>query len=188
MKVVGISGSPRRSGNSEILLDRALEGAGEAGADAEKIVLNELEIRSCQECGGCDKTGACVIRDGMDDLYKAFDKADAVIISSPIFFASLSAQTKMMIDRFQCAWTAKYILKNALHKKKRKGLFISVAGSHRNDYFENAGSIIKAFFLTLDIEYVGELFCGGIEKMRDMGNEEKVLNKAYALGGELVKV
>jgi multimeric flavodoxin WrbA len=185
MKVIGISGSPRRSGNSEILLDRALEGAVSAGSDAEKIVLNELEIRACQECGGCDKSGMCVIRDGMSYLYTALDKADGVIISSPIFFASLSAQTKMMIDRFQCAWMAKYILKHALCKKRRKGLFISVAGSHRNDHFENAKSVIKAFFATLDIEYCGELFCGGIEKMRDIDNEEKILNKAYSMGREL---
>lgn len=187
MKIVGISGSPRRSGNSEILLDRALEGAASAGADAEKIVLNELEIRSCQECGGCDKNGVCVIPDDMSHLYKTLDKADAVIVASPIFFASLSAQTKMMIDRFQCEWMAKYMLKKAMRKKRRKGLFICVSGSHRNDYFENAGSIIKAFFATLDIEYCGELFCGGMEKARDIDNEEKVLNKAYSLGRELVK-
>ncbi|MBU0895614.1 MAG: flavodoxin family protein [Candidatus Omnitrophica bacterium] len=188
MKVVGISGSPRRSGNSEILLDRALEGAMSTGADVEKIVLNELDIRSCQECGGCDKAGVCVIADGMGHLYKTLDKADAIIVSSPVFFASLSAQTKMMIDRFQCEWMAKYMLKKAMRKKRRKGLFICVAGSHRNDHFDNARSVIKAFFATLDIEYCSELFCGGIEKMRDVDNEEKALNKAYALGMKLVKL
>lgn len=188
MKVVGVSASPRRSGNSEILLDRALEGAVSAGADVEKIVLNELGFKACQECGGCDKSGVCVIRDGMDHIYKKLDRADAVIISSPIFFASLSAQAKMMIDRFQCAWVAKYILKNPMRAKKRKGILISVAGSYRKDYFENARSIIKALFATLDIEYAGELFCGGTEKMTDIYQDEKVLNKAYALGEGLVKI
>jgi multimeric flavodoxin WrbA len=188
MKVVGISASPRRSGNSEVLLDRALEGAMSAGADVEKIVLNELDFKACQECGGCYKSGVCVIRDGMSYLYEKLDKADAVIISSPIFFASLSAQAKMMIDRFQCVWTAKYILKNRMQVKKRKGIFISVAGSYRKDYFENAGSIVKAFFATLDIEYTGELFHGGAEKMADVDRDEKVLNKAYILGRGLVKI
>ncbi len=187
MKVVGISGSPRRSGNSEILLDRALEGAKLAGAEVKKIILNELSFKPCQECGGCSKTGVCVIRDGMEDIYKLLKGADAFIISTPIFFASVSAQTKMMIDRFQCEWMAKYMLKKAMRKKRRKGLFICVAGSHRNDHFDNARSVIKAFFATLDIEYCGELFCGGIEKMRDIDNEEKTLNKAYALGRGLIK-
>lgn len=188
MKVVGISASPRRSGNSEILLDRALEGATASGAEVEKVVLNELDFKACQECGGCYKSGVCVIRDGMSYLYKELDKADAVIVSSPIFFASLSAQAKMMIDRFQCAWVAKYILKNSARTKSRKGAFISVAGSYRKDHFENARSIVKAFFATLDIEYSGELFCGGIEKMKDVDQDEKILNKAYTLGRDLVKI
>ncbi|MFH1190043.1 MAG: flavodoxin family protein [Candidatus Omnitrophota bacterium] len=187
MKVVGISGSPRRSGNSEMLLDRALEGAMLAGADVEKVVLNELDIKPCQECGGCDNTGDCVINDDMQCLYKTLKRADAVIVSSPIFFGSLSAQTKMMIDRFQCSWVAKYVLKRPSRGNRRKGLFISVAGSHRSGHFENARSIIKTFFATLDIEYSNELLCGGIEKMIDIDNEDKVLNKACALGIKLVK-
>lgn len=188
MKLVGISASPRRSGNSEILLDRALEGAASAGADVEKVVLNELDFKACRECGGCYKSGVCVILDGMGPLYEELDKADAVIVSSPIFFASVSAQAKMMIDRFQCAWVAKYILKNRMRTKIRKGAFISVAGSYRRDHFESARSIIKAFFATLDIEYAGELFCGGIEKMKEIAQDEKVLNKAYILGRDLVKI
>lgn len=188
MKVVGISTSPRRSGNSEALLDRALEGAASAGADVEKIVLNELDFKACQECGGCLRSGVCVIRDGMSHIYKELDSADVVIISSPIFFASLSAQAKMMIDRFQCAWAAKYILNNPARTKKRRGVFISVAGSYRKDHFENARSIIKAFFATLDIEYAGELFYGPAEKMTDVEQDEKVLNRAYALGEGLVKI
>lgn len=188
MKVVGISSSPRRSGNSEILLDRALEGAVSAGADVEKIVLNELNFKPCQECGGCDKTGVCVIRDDMESVYKKLNEADAVVISSPIFFVSLSAQAKMMIDRFQCAWVAKYVLQNAPRPEKRKGMFIGVGGSYRKDYFENARGIIRAFFATLDVEYAGELFCGGIAKKADIDQNENALNRAFALGKELVKV
>lgn len=186
MRAVGISASPRRSGNSEILLDRALEGAMAAGADVEKIILNELDFRPCQECGGCDKSGICVIRDGMELVYKKLDAADAVIVASPIFFASLSAQAKMMIDRFQCAWVAKYILKNVQRREKRKGIFISVGGSYRKDYPENARGIIKAFFATLDIGYAGELFCGGIEKKAGINQDEKTLSKAFALGKVIV--
>lgn len=186
MKVVGISASPRRSGNSEILLDRALGGAVFAGAVAEKIVLNELDFRPCQECGGCDKNGVCIIHDGMSRVYQKLDRADAIIISSPVFFASLSAQAKMMIDRFQCAWIAKYILKARPRAKKRKGIFICVAGSYRKDHFENARSIIKAFFATLDTKYSGELFCGGVEKAGGIDEDKKALSKAYTLGKDLV--
>ncbi len=186
MKVVGISASPRRSGNSEIMLNRALEGSASSGALVEKIVLNELDLKPCQECGGCDKTGRCVIRDDMDQIYDKLDKADACIIASPIFFASVSAQAKMMIDRFQCFWVSKYILKDKPPAKKRRGAFLSVAGSYRKEHFDNAKGVIKAFFATLDIEYAGELFCGGIDKTADIDRDTETLNKAYKLGKELV--
>jgi multimeric flavodoxin WrbA len=185
MKIVGISASPRRSGNSELLLDKALAGAMSKGADIEKIVLNELDFKACQECGGCEKTGSCIISDGMAHVYSQMDKADGVILASPIFFVSLSAQAKMMIDRFQSAWMAKYILKNPIRRKKRKGIFLSVAGSRKEEHFENARSIVRAFFATLDIEYSGELCCGGMEKASDIENDEKALNRAYSLGRDL---
>ncbi len=186
MKVIGICSSPRRDGNSDKLLDRALEGAAAAGAAVDKIVLNDINFRPCQECGGCDKNGVCAIRDGMDDVYNKLYEADAVIFSSPIFFSSLSAQAKMMIDRFQCAWIAKYVLNRPLCAKKRKGIFLSVAGSYRKDQFENAKQIVKALFATLDVEYAGDILCGGIEKVYDIDKEGDVLNRAFAMGRGLV--
>ncbi len=187
MKVLGISSSPRRLGNSEILLDRALEGARSAGAVVEKIVLNEINFRPCQECGGCDKGGVCIIHDGMDAIYRKIADTDALILSSPIFFVSLSAQAKMMIDRFQCAWTAKYVLNTVKSPRKRRGIFLSVAGSYRKDHFENARQIIRAFFATLDVEYAGEIFCGGMVKALDIGKDEDAMNKAYAMGKGLIE-
>lgn len=186
MRVLGISSSPRRSGNSEILLDRALAGAASAGADAGKIVLNELDIKACQECGGCDSTGVCVIRDDMGLVYREIEKADAVIVASPVFFESVSAQAKLMTDRFQCAWIAKYVLKRTSLKRVRKGIFISVAGSARKKHFKNSVSVIRALFATLDIEYSGELFCGKLERSEDVLKKESILNKAYSLGAGLV--
>lgn len=186
MKVLGISSSPRRSGNSEILLDRALDGAASAGADIGKIVLNELDIKACQECGGCDGTGLCVVRDGMDIVYGEIEKADAVIIASPVFFESVSAQAKLMIDRFQCAWVSKYVLKRTSPKRARKGIFISVAGSGRKSHFLNSGVIIRALFATLDIEYSGDLFCGELEGAKDILQKEAILKDAYFLGVNLV--
>lgn len=186
MRVMAISGSPRRSGNSEILLNRAIEGAFSAGAEAEKIFLDELRFKPCQECGGCDKTGVCVIRDDMDAVYAKLDIADAFIFASPIFFTSVSAQAKMMIDRLQCRWVAKYILNKKRPENKRRGIFLSVAGSFRREHFDNAKSTVKAMFATLDVEYAGELFRGGIEKMNDIVRDDGALREAYALGKGLV--
>src|SRR3989338_7459461 len=186
MKVLGLSGSPRKGGNTDTLLDKALEGTEAAGAAAEKIVLNDLNFCPCQECGGCARTGICVVKDDMQAVYEKLQDADAVIIASPIFFGSVSAQVKMMIDRFQCLWIAKYILKNSVMSKKgRRGIFLAVAASHRKEFFENAKKIIRIFFKTLDIEYAGELFSAGVDKKNAI--KETSLKEAYDLGAGLVK-
>jgi multimeric flavodoxin WrbA len=188
MKVAGISGSPRRGGNSEALLDRALEGAVVAGASIEKIVLNELDFKPCQECGGCDATGACVLGDDMEPLYRTIESADALIVVTPVFFGSVSAQLKMMIDRFQCRWMAKYVInKTGSAGRRRRGLFLCVSGSHRKDFFENAKAIVRNLFACLDIDYHGEQFCVGIEKKDDIKNDAASLKKAFELGRALVK-
>lgn len=184
MHVLGISASPRRHGNSELVLDKALEGAGASGSTVEKIVLNELSFKGCQECGGCDKTGVCVIDDDMKLVYEKINSADAVIIASPIFFGSVSAQLKAMIDRFQCRWVAKYVLKKKDVADKR-GIFLCVGASDRLDFFENARSIIRHLFATLNTEYTGDLFIAGMDNRSDVSDNKEALNKAFKLGASL---
>lgn len=186
MKVIGISGSPRKDSNSEELLNRALEGAVSAGAAVEKIILNEMDFRPCQECGGCDKTGLCVIHDDMEGLYGRIEGADGIAVSTPVFFASVSAQLKMMIDRFQCRWVAKYMLgRNGPAIKKRKCILLISSGSYKKEFFENSRAVVKAFFATLGAEYSGELFCGGVEKKGDINKYKEYLDKAFEMGKAL---
>ena len=185
MKVLGILGSPRKDGNTEILLDRALAGAKAGGAETEKVVLNELKFRPCQECGGCDATGECVIRDDMQGLYRKIEEADVLIVASPIFFGSLSAQTKAMIDRHQCRWVRKYVLKQPA-AGERSGLFLAAGATDREDFFANARSIVKNFFATVGVSYRGGLFCPRIDKKGEINNHPELLEKAFILGEELV--
>jgi len=187
MKVVGISGSPRTGGNSDILLDCVLEGAMCAGARVEKVALNGLEFSPCLECGGCEKSGVCVLRDDLEPVYGTIGSADALVVASPIFFGGVSAQLKMMIDRFQCRWIAKYILgAGRPAQKKRKGVFLSVAGARKKQAFTNAGDVVRAFFATVDTEYSGELLCGAVEKKGDVVRDKRSLRKAFELGRSLV--
>ena len=182
MRVLGINGSPRIGGNTDILLDKVLEGARIKGARTEKVVLNNLKFSPCQECENLRDDGSCTIEDDMQSLYKKIEEADRIILASPIFFGSLSAQTKMMIDRFQCAWRAKYILKKDIFKRKRKGGFICVEGSTRKDFFDNAKSIVRNLFATIGVGYEEELFCSGVDEKGDILEYPEVLKKAFALG------
>ena len=185
MNVLGILGSPRRGGNAERLLDKALEGASVSGASVEKISLNELSIRPCQECGGCDDTGECVIADDMTVIYDSIDKADVVILASPVFFGELTAQTKAMIDRFQCRWVKKYRLKNTSSAGK-KGAFLCVSAWHKEEFFENAKKIAKIFFVVLDIAYAGDVWCQGVSGKGDIEKHPDSLEAAFKLGKDLV--
>jgi len=182
MKVLGINGSPRIGGNTDILLDKALEGAKSKGARTEKIILNDLDFSPCQECENIRDDVPCIIEDDMQLLYKKVIDADGIILASPIFFGSLSAQTKMMIDRFQCLWWAKYILKKEIFKKKKIGAFISVEASKREDFFGNAKSIVKNLFATINASYREELFCSGVDERGSILKYPDFLRRAFELG------
>jgi len=118
----------------------------------------------------------------MQAVYEKIKKADAVIFASPVFFGSLSAQSKMMIDRFQCAWRAKYILKKDTGYRKIPGAFISLEGSRRRDFFENAKAIARNFFATINVVYKYELFCPAIDAKGSVLKHPGCLKKAFELG------
>ena len=94
MKVAALHGSPRADGNIDILLKETLKAIEEAGHEVKLFKLNNLSIKPCQDCGGCDETGVCIINDEMDEIYDAIRSVDRIILASPIFFFCLSAQAK----------------------------------------------------------------------------------------------
>ena len=187
MKILAINGSPRIGGNTDTLLDKVLEGAKSKGAEVEKIILNELKFSPCQECENIKDNGSCIVQDDMQDVYEKIKNVDVLILASPVFFGSLSAQSKMMIDRFQCAWRAKYRLKKDAGYKKIAGVFISVEGSDRKDFFENAKSIVKNMFATINVDYKEELFCPGVDGKVGILKHPDCLKKAFDLGERLTK-
>ena len=153
IKVLGILGSPRRGGNTEILLDEALAGARSQRAETEKLAVSELKIAPCQNCDDCALTGECTIHDDMDGIYSKLRAIDRLVLASPVFFLSVTAQTKAMIDRCQSLWVTKYVLKQPVAGKRRKGLFISTAHSDNPRQFQGASIVVRAFFTTLEIDY-----------------------------------
>ncbi len=111
MRVLGIAGSPRRGGNTDLLLEEVLKGAAGKGAEVKTITLARLKIAPCQHCDACLETGRCRIQDDMQGVYDELEWADRIVLAAPIHFMGLSAQMKAMIDRCQCLWARKYVLK-----------------------------------------------------------------------------
>ena len=186
MLVLGINGSPRIKGNTDIILEKALEGAKKAGVQTEKIILNKLNMHPCQECEVVKDDGTCKVEDDFQALYRKIMASDGVILATPIFFGSLSAQVKTMIDRFQCAWRYKYVLKKPPLKKIVPGIFICVEASKRSDFQENAKSIARNFFATAEIKYKGELLCQGIEGKGDILKHPDMLERAFRIGERIL--
>jgi len=102
MKVLGIVGSPRKDGNTEIMVAEALAAAREAGAETDIFLVHDKQIAGCDGCHSCFKTGKCKIRDDMQSLYIMMEAADAIIFGTPVYFHAYTAQAKAVIDRTFC--------------------------------------------------------------------------------------
>jgi multimeric flavodoxin WrbA len=178
-------GSPRIKGNTDLLLYEALNGARSQQAEVEKIVVDKLKIAPCREYYSCLRDGNCVIRDDMDEVYPKLLSADAIIVASPIFFYSVSAQLKALIDRCQALWARKYVLKN-LNFPPRKGAFIAVGATKGQRLFEGPVLTIKYFFKAINADYTDELLIRGVDKRGEIKEHPDVLAKAFEMGKNLV--
>jgi multimeric flavodoxin WrbA len=187
LKVLGIMGSPRIKGNTDLLLDEALKGAQSQGAEVDKIIPDRLQIAPCREYYGCLKDGKCVIRDEMDDIYPKILAADAVIVATPIFFYTVSAQLMPLISRCQALWAKKYILKN-LDIPVKKGALIAVGATKGAKLFDGPKLTINYFFKAINAEYTDELLIRGVDKKGEIKDHPDYLAAAYELGKKLAAV
>lgn len=127
-RILCIAGSPRRNGNSDRLLDRVAQGVEQEGGDPVRLVASMAGIETCRGCNSCSRTGECVIRDGMDDVYRALDGAHAIAVVSPVYFASVPGVLKLLYDRCQPYWARRFVLGEPAAVRKRPGAVIVVGG------------------------------------------------------------
>lgn len=177
--VIGLNGTPRTGGNSEVLLDKALEGAAQIGAVVVRLDVARMKIGGCTACGSCSEdAGVCVQNDDMDRIYRLLDEADGIIVSSPLYFSGLSSQLKAVIDRCQCIWVA------GQYRKGRPGAFICVGGDE-NANFRNAVSEARSFMKGIGFEGRAELLVPGMDNRGAVTGVPELLRKAQALGRDL---
>jgi len=98
-KILVILGSAKRNGNTELLVDAFIKGAAESGHEVTKIMLGEKQIAGCTGCNACKKTGFCIIKDDMTDLYPRFNECDSIILASPLYYWTISSRLKAFIER-----------------------------------------------------------------------------------------
>ncbi|MBI4832951.1 MAG: flavodoxin family protein [Candidatus Lindowbacteria bacterium] len=187
-KVLAIASSPRKKGNSELLLDSCLEGIAEERMSIEKIRVCELKISPCLNCGGCEATGVCVINDDMQMLHQKFSEAEILIVSSPVFFMGLPAQLKAVVDRCQAIWVRKYVLKQRMPNiENRRAFFIQVGGMKRENVFHGGLLTITAFFATLDYRFSGKLLLNQIDAKGVVMSHLPALAQARQMGLDIAR-
>ena len=188
MKIVAFNGSPRVEGNIEILLKETLKAISHEGHDIKLFKLNFMNIKPCQDCGGCDKTGKCIINDDMNEIYPTIREADRIILASPIFFFGLSAQTKIMIDRCQSFWCEKYLLHKPIPEGQygRKGLLLLVGGMKKEIGIQCSDAAAKAFFRTISVPVHNTLSFLGVDAKGAILEHPTALKEAYEGGEKLV--
>ena len=184
-KIIAIYGSPRRKGNTATLMQKAIEGARDSGADVEEIVLRDLKISPCLEIYGCLKAGECAIKDDFQMVRDKILNSRGLILASPVFFYTVSSHTKMLMDRFQSLWVKKYWVDKAPKGQQvnsRKGLFISVGATRGKKLFDGMLLSIKYFFDVLDMELWKTLLYRQLDFQDDVLKHPEYLEEAYQAG------
>ena len=185
MKILIFNGSPRKRGNTEVLLKKIAAAAQENGHLVEIIRLAGRKISPCRACGGCEKKGVCVLEDDMVPIYDKLNRATRIIIGSPIYFYGVSAQAKIFIDRTQAMWCRKYLLTPKEERKNdpgRKGFFVGVAATRGKNIFSGALLTVKYCFDALGISYGGELLVRGVDKRGEVAGDMKEMARAREFG------
>jgi multimeric flavodoxin WrbA len=175
VRVVGIIGSPRRGGNTEVLVDEVLAGAAEAGALIEQVRLNELEILPCQGCDGCAGTGECIHPDDMPALLERMARCQVWVLGTPVYWWGPTAQFKAFLDRW-------YGAGRAMFRGRRVILAIPLGGS-AHDARHAVGMLTDAVNY-LGMRITATILAPGTNDPGDVRAQPRVLAEARRAGRE----
>ena len=177
MKILAFIGSPRKGGNTDILVDELLKSAQIAGHESEKIYLYDQEISPCIDCRKCKKDDyVCVVDDDMQAIYPKIDDADLLVYGTPNYWFGPSANMKLLMDRMRPYGTTKKL-------KGKKAVVISPAG----DGPSASGPLVEMFRRSID--YLGMTYKGAVlgtaYDRGEIKNDKAAMKEAYDLGSSL---
>jgi len=181
-------GSPRKGMNTDALVESALAGARSVGARTEKIYLDDLEVRPCRACRESPAPRYCLYEDGMETVYRAVDAADALVIGTPAYYGSISAQLKLVIDRSNCMSEMLTLTEGTPEfrsrvAKRKRGLFIWVADSSTDP--GHALATVRLWCGDANVELVESMIVTGSERGAGARKREDLLNRAFDLGASI---
>lgn len=190
MFVLGLQGSPRKKGNTNFLLSACMREAERLGARTHVVEVAKKHIRPCLGCGFCEKKGFCITQDDdmKPEIYPLLREADVILMASPIYFYSVTAQIKALIDRSQALWSRKYKLNlTDPARNYRRGFMLSLGATRGKNLFEGVQLIAKYFFDAVGAGYHGSLTYRQVEEPGDMEKHPAVKKDVEKAVADLLK-
>lgn len=179
MKILGLVGSPRKSGNTDIIIDEIIKGSRDANIETEKIYLNKLNIHPCDACNSCFKTGKCKYDDDFSSVTKIMEESDVWIIGTPVYWWGPTSFLKAFIDR----WYAFDLKRNFFQGKQM--ILVIVSGGGDVSYSRHIIGMFEDITQYLGIKLKDRIICGGVSRKGDVLKNKEIIQNAYSIGSNL---
>lgn len=178
MKILGVVGSPRRNGNTHVLVSRILAGAKDEGGETDLLFLNDLTIRECDGCHACWKGKPCSKKDDMNQTYPRISESDVIVFGTPVYWYGPTALMKAFLDRF--------VFFNSPENRgiiRNKGAILAVPFEEEKS--ETAELLLGMFHRSLaylEMKILGEVIAPGVTRPGEVRKRREILDQAYELG------
>lgn len=182
-KIVAFMGSPRKNGNTAALVAEVVRGAEAAGAQVKVYFINEMRIRPCQSCFYCRSEDSCIIEDDMKAVYPEIQKADAVIIGSPVYMFQVAAQAKILFDRLFPLMDMQFRPRFGL----KKTVMVYSQGNPDAAAFKNAFDTNADILKVMGLQVTETIVCPNANNPRKAVEDKKLMAHAFETGRKLVK-
>jgi multimeric flavodoxin WrbA len=191
MKLTAINGSPKPHGNTSTVLDAFLKGAESAGAETVQITLAKTEYKNCRGCNACHKDGVCIITDDFTKVFGEVMAADVLVLASPIYSMTVTAEMKAFIDRGQFLWAQKFITKtlgfSKEHLARHTGIYLATSGQNIPGIFDAAYPVVRAFFNDAGFSYTENVTFPGMDEHGSVKNWPEAVTDAERRGKEITE-
>ncbi len=180
-KILGVMGSPRKNGNTHVLISKILEGAKAAGASTEILLLIDFNIKDCDGCHSCWKDNECSKLDDMNTFFPKIFENDVIIFGTPVYWYGPTALIKAFLDRF-------VYFNSPENRKKIKGKSAVIVVPFEENNLETAKPLIEMFEMSLkylEIPIIEKIIVPGVTKRGEVAQKEKLMEKCYTLGKKL---
>ncbi len=193
MRILGIVGSPRKGGNTDTVVGQVLAGAETEGINTERLYLGDLQIQPCRACYGCAETGACVVDDDFQLVVERMKEAGGLVLGSPVYCGTVTAQTKALIDR---ADSSQVVMETGVDgqvrfvsrwKGRRPGVIVVVGDYGPQEALRHTAWVMELLFKDLGIQVVERVIAAGLSHVGDAEGDSGLMQRAFEVGRKLAR-